>query len=256
MRFFRLPRALRRTRFGRRFGRMTLLGRVLVAGVVAFVLFLAVVPALSILLLRWVPPLTTSIMLQSRIAAAFSHDPAYEFGYRWTPWDKIAPEAAVAVIASEDQKFPTHRGFDVQAIEDALDAHERGRRLRGASTISQQVAKNLFLWPGRSFVRKGLEAWLTVLLEFLWPKHRILEVYLNTAEMGPGTFGVGAASRRFFGKPAADLTTEEAALLAAVLPNPKRLHADRPTDYVRRRAGWIRQQMGRLGGREILAGMR
>lgn len=151
--------------------------------------------------------------------------------YRWTPWTRIAKHAGLAVIAAEDQHFPTHHGFDVESIQQAIDAHEKGERLRGASTISQQVAKNVFLWSGRSFVRKGLEAHFTVLIELMWPKRRILEVYLNVAEMGPGVFGVEAASQRHFRKPASKLTASEAALLAAVLPNPIRLRANRPSAY-------------------------
>jgi monofunctional biosynthetic peptidoglycan transglycosylase len=143
----------------------------------------------------------------------------------------------------------------VLAIEKALERHKRGRRLKGASTLSQQVAKNLFLSPHRNFVRKGLEAWFTVLLEFLWPKKRILEVYLNTAEFGPGVFGVTAASRRYFEKAPEDLTRYEAALLAAVLPNPRRLRADNPSAYVRGRAEWVMGQMEQLGGVGYLKGM-
>jgi len=147
-----------------------------------------------------------------------------------------------------DQKFAFHPGFDFEAIDAALQERERGKRLRGASTISQQVAKNLYLWPGPSFVRKGLETYLTMLIELLWPKQRILEVYLNFAEFGPGVYGVGAAARRYFHSDAAHLTPLESARLAAVLPNPKRLHADRPSAYILRREAWILEQMGALGG--------
>jgi monofunctional biosynthetic peptidoglycan transglycosylase len=159
---------------------------------------------------------------------------------------EISRFAALAVVAAEDQRFPLHHGFDFAEIGEALEERGNGR-LRGASTISQQVAKNLFLWQGRSFVRKGLEAWLTLWIELLWPKRRILEVYLNLAELGPGVFGVEAASRRTFGKPAARLEAEEAALLAAVLPNPVRYRADAPSSYVRHRAARIRREMDRLG---------
>jgi monofunctional biosynthetic peptidoglycan transglycosylase len=162
------------------------------------------------------------------------------------PWERISPHAAVAVLASEDQRFPQHAGFDLESIADAVEERSRGGRLRGASTISQQVAKNLFLWPGRSWLRKGLEAWLTVWIEALWPKPRILEVYLNVAQFGPCTFGVGAASRRFFGKEPAHLTLAEASLLAAVLPNPVRRRVEAPSPGVRRRAAWIARQAGVL----------
>jgi monofunctional biosynthetic peptidoglycan transglycosylase len=152
------------------------------------------------------------------------------------------------MVAGEDQKFPYHHGFDFDSIQDAVDAADEGRRLRGASTISQQTAKNLFLWNGRSFIRKGLEAYFTVLIELSWPKQRILEVYMNSAELGDGIYGVGAASDAFFHVPPARLSAAQAARLAAVLPSPRRLHADRPTAYVQSRANWIQQQMAHLGG--------
>jgi monofunctional biosynthetic peptidoglycan transglycosylase len=205
------------------------------------------VTVLATLLLRWVPPFVSALMVERHVAALFSGDP-YHAQYEWVRWQKIAPTAPLAVIASEDQRFAEHHGFDFDSIQDAMDDAERGRRLRGASTISQQVAKNIFLWPGRSFIRKGLEAYFTVLVEALWPKRRVLEVYLNVAEFGDGVFGVEAASQRYFKKPAARLSSEEAALLAAVLPNPHRLHASRPSGYVQERRDWILRQMDRLGG--------
>lgn len=191
-----------------------------------------------VLLLRFVPPPTTAFML------ACEHRPVQQ---HWVPWPRIAPAAALAVVASEDQKFPSHWGFDFDAIDDAMEHNRHSRRKRGASTISQQTAKNLFLWSGRSYVRKALEASLTVLIEGLWPKRRILEVYLNVAQFGPDVFGVEAAARHYFGKPAARLSRREAALLAAVLPNPERLHVDRPSSYVLERADDIEQQMSQLG---------
>jgi len=214
-----------------------------------------IAPLLAILALRWVPPVTTSTMLQYRIEswhARGSHD---RLRHRWVGWDRISPHARIAVIAAEDQKFPHHRGFDTEAIEGAWEERRSGGRIRGASTISQQVAKNLFLWPARSFVRKGLEAYLTVAIELVWPKRRILEVYLNVAEFGRGIYGVGAASEAFFKKPPAELSREEAALLAAVLPSPRRLRVENPSAYVRRRADWIRGQMEQLGGAGYLRGM-
>jgi monofunctional biosynthetic peptidoglycan transglycosylase len=159
------------------------------------------------------------------------------------------------VVASEDQLFPVHRGFDFRQIRKAMDEAERGRRARGASTITQQVAKNLFLWNGHSWVRKGLEAWFTVLIETLWPKRRILEVYLNVAEFGRGIYGAEAAAQAFYRKPAARLTRDEAARLAAVLPNPRLLRADRPSNYVQRRQQEIAAQMASLGGTGYLAGL-
>jgi monofunctional biosynthetic peptidoglycan transglycosylase len=156
------------------------------------------------------------------------------------------------VIAAEDQQFPFHAGFDVESIREAVRDNARGGRVRGASTITQQVAKNLFLWPGRSWARKALEAWFTVLIEVTWPKERILETYLNVAEFGRGTFGVEAAARHFFGKPALRLSRREAATLAAVLPNPKQFRVERPSRYVRERRDWILRQMAALGGPRYL----
>ncbi len=218
----------------------------LALGVVALV-----APLLVVLALRWVPPPTTAFMVRSAQARADAPGWAAA-GYRWTAWEDIAPYAALAVIASEDQRFPDHHGFDVDAIRAALEEARQGERLRGASTISQQTVKNLFLWPGRSMVRKGLEAWLTLLVELCWSKQRILEVYLNVAEFGDGLFGITAASERFFGKPPADLHPDEAARLAAVLPNPVWLRADRPSPYVRARESWIREQMDVLGGLAVV----
>ncbi|HQR24162.1 MAG TPA: monofunctional biosynthetic peptidoglycan transglycosylase [Steroidobacteraceae bacterium] len=205
--------------------------------------------------LRWVDPPFTAFMLEDRVRALVSRDPGYEFRQEWRDWDHISPNAALAVVASEDQNFPVHHGFDFEQIDKALAARERGRRVRGASTISQQVAKNLFLWPGQSWIRKGIEAGITVLIETAWSKQRILEVYLNVAEFGRGTFGVQAASRRYFHKDAARLTREEAALLAAVLPAPKRFRADAPSSYVRRRQAWIERQMAGLGGTSYIQGL-
>jgi monofunctional biosynthetic peptidoglycan transglycosylase len=173
--------------------------------------------------------------------------------YDWVGWDSISRHAKLAVLAAEDQRFASHAGFDVKEIRDAVAERRAGARARGASTITQQVAKNLFLWPAPSFVRKGLEAWLTLWIEALWPKRRILEVYLNVAQMGPCTFGVEAAARRWFGSSAARLSADQAALLAAVLPNPARRRVEAPSPAVRARAARIRREMGRLGGGAVAA---
>ncbi len=159
---------------------------------------------------------------------------------------------ALAVVAAEDQRFPDHWGFDTREIAAALQRHLDGGQLRGASTISQQVARNLFLWQGRSFVRKGLEAWFTALLEGLWPKRRILEMYLNFAQTGERTFGVAAASRRYFGVEPDRLSAGQAALLAAALPNPVRYRVAAPSDYLLSRREWVLQQMRNLGGTAYL----
>jgi len=199
-----------------------------------------------VLLLRWVPPPTSAFMLAERVSAMAGGDFGYSNAYDWEPLERISPHAAMAAIAAEDQQFPFHAGFDFESIRKAVQHNAKSKRKRGASTISQQVAKNLFLWSGRSWVRKGLEVWFTVLIEAAWPKERILEVYLNVAEFGRGTWGVQAAAQKFFGKDAARLTRREAATLAAVLPNPKRLRVDRPSPYVQRRRDWIMAQMRAL----------
>jgi len=218
----------------------------------ALLLAWALCTVLAVLLLRWLPPLTSAVMIEARLEAWTARRHDYRTDYRWVSLEQISPHAAIAVIASEDQLFPFHAGFDFNSIREAVRASERGKRLRGASTISQQVAKNLFLWGGHSFLRKGLEAYFTVLIELLWPKERILEVYLNVAQFGDGIYGVEAAAQRFWHKPARALSSYESALLAAVLPNPLRLHAERPSAYVLARREWILAQMRDLGGESYL----
>ena len=204
--------------------------------------------ALIVVVLRWAPPPTTAFMLQHQLMVRRAGHPERAARYRWVEWSEMSPELAVAVVAAEDQRFAQHHGFDFEAIGEALDEGRDGGRLRGASTISQQVAKNLFLWPRRSLVRKGLEGYLTVLIELAWSKRRILEVYLNVAEFGDGVYGVGVASELFFGRDPSRLDRSQAALLAAVLPSPKRLDAREPSAYVRERMDWILTQMDQLGG--------
>jgi len=215
-----------------------------------------VVTVVPVVLLRWMPPVTSAYMLQARIAALHAGARDYRTDYQWVSLERISPHAAIAVIASEDQTFPFNYGFDFQSIRSAVRAAQRGGRLRGASTISQQVARNLFLWPGRSFVRKGLEAYFTVLLQALWPKERILEVYLNVAQFGRGIYGVEAAARRFYHEPAARLSAGQAAMLAAVLPNPLHWHVDRPSRFVAWKQQWILTQMRNLGGAAYLREVR
>jgi monofunctional biosynthetic peptidoglycan transglycosylase len=206
----------------------------------------------SVLAFRWIDPPTSAFMIRERMIAPGAGAKAYAIRYRWVDWANTSPHVKVAVIASEDQNFAAHYGFDLKSINDALADRERGRRVRGASTISQQVAKNLFLWPNQTWLRKGLEAYFTVLIETLWPKQRILEVYLNIAEFGRGVFGVGAAADVYFHKPAARLSPYDAALLAAVLPSPKRMRVNAPSNYVRSRQEWILDQMRGLGGTALL----
>lgn len=207
--------------------------------------------ALLVLALRWLPPPGSALMVERKLESWLGGEPI-DLQRDWRPWQELPDDLKVAAIAAEDQKFAEHWGFDLGAIRAALAHNERGGNLRGASTLSQQVAKNLFLWSGRSWLRKGLEAWFTLLIETLWPKQRILEVYLNSAEWGPGVFGAEAAARHHFGKGAAHLSRQQASLLAAVLPNPRAWSAGRPSAYVSRRASWIRQQMWQLGGSHYL----
>jgi len=214
--------------------RRSVVGRLLLALLGLFV----VLPLTLILLGRWVPVAVTSYMLQS---------PTQPVQHDWVPSEQIAEVARRAVVAAEDQKFWDHRGFDVEAMQQAYERNRRGGRVRGGSTISQQTAKNLFLWPGGGYVRKGIEAGLTIVIETLWSKERILEVYLNSAEFGPGIYGVEAAARRYFDKPASQLSAFEAARLAAVLPNPRKWKVSAPGRYVQARAAWIQRQMGYAG---------
>ena len=232
----------------RRAGVLRRAGRVLLLGVAAsFGLAL-----LLVLALRWLNPPTSAFMVGARLDALFSGARDYHTHYQWVDLEDIAPQAALAVIAAEDQQFPFHAGFDFRSIREAVRHNARSRRVRGASTISQQVAKNLFLWSGRSYLRKGLEAGFTLLLEWCWPKERILEVYLNIAEFGRGIYGVQAAAQTFFHRDARRLQRAEAATLAAVLPNPRHYHVEAPSPTVLMRREWISQQMAELGGTAYL----
>ena len=230
-------------------------------GVTAFLrrIFLRAVVVLAVFwgggiaLFSVMPVPFSAVMVERQLGAWLSGDFGYVAHSDWVSMDEISPWMGLAVIAAEDQKFPEHWGFDVSAIEKALAHNERNEnRIRGASTLSQQTAKNLFLWDGRSWVRKGLEAGLTLGMETVWSKKRILTVYLNIAEFGDGIFGVEAAAQRYFHKPASRLSLSEAALLAAVLPNPLRFKANAPSGYVRSRQAWIMRQMRQLGGESFM----
>ena len=230
-------------------------------GVTAFLrrIFLRAVVVLAVFwgggiaLFSVMPVPFSAVMVERQLGAWLSGDFGYVAHSDWVSMDEISPWMGLAVIAAEDQKFPDHWGFDVTAIEKALAHNERNEnRIRGASTLSQQTAKNLFLWDGRSWVRKGLEAGLTLGMETVWSKKRILTVYLNIAEFGDGIFGVEAAAQRYFHKPASRLSLSEAALLAAVLPNPLRFKANAPSGYVRNRQAWIMRQMRQLGGESFM----
>lgn len=198
-----------------------------------------------VLAFRWLDPPTSSFMAQARLQGTQIHR-------HWVPLEAIAPELQLAVIAAEDQRFPDHHGLDPREISNAIGERLAGGSLRGASTITQQTAKNLFLWPGRNFLRKGLEAWFAVLMDAAWPKRRILEVYLNVAEFREGVYGAHAASAVYFGKPPGKLTAREAALLAAVLPNPRGFNLRQPGDHLLERRDWILRQMRQLGGTRYL----
>ena len=201
---------------------------VIVAGIMVF--FIG--PVIMVAVYRFVPPPVTFLMIQRMVEG-------HGFERKWVPIERISPALVRAVIAAEDARFCEHHGFDVEAIEKAMKANARGKKLRGGSTISQQTAKNVFLWPGRDWVRKGLEAWFTVLIEIGWGKERIMEVYLNSIEWGPGVYGAEAAARKNFGVPAAKLTSAQAARLAAIVPKPLSWKAAKPGPYMKRRAGSI-----------------
>ena len=202
----------------------------------------------QVVVLRFIDPPFSSVMALRQLEAWGQGDWGYRIHYQWRDLDAMAASVPISLVAAEDQQFPQHNGFDLKAIEKALDHNAKGKRLRGGSTISQQVAKNVFLWQGRSWLRKGLEAWYTVLIEALWPKQRILEMYANVAEFGDGVYGVQAAAQRYWRKDAAKLTPAESARLAAVLPSPRRYSATNPGPFVQRRAAWIQRQARQLGG--------
>lgn len=197
--------------------------------------------ALLVVPLRWVDPPTSAFMIRDRLVHQRSID------FRPVAPERISPHLALAVIASEDQNFPRHRGFDGREIRRALEEYRQNGRLRGASTISQQLAKNLYLWSEQSWLRKGVESWFTVWLELCLPKRRILDIYLNVVELDDGVYGAEAGARHYFNQSAADLTPAQAALMAAVLPAPKRYNAAAPDAWLLERQKWILAQMRNLG---------
>ena len=214
-------------------------------------LILALIPVGGVVLHRFVPPLFTILMVKQAVAG-------HGMDYRWRSLDHISPRLVEAVIAAEDARFCQHHGFDVEAIQKAMEANERAEqrgsdKRRGASTISQQTAKNVFLWPSRDWVRKGLEVGYTGLIEGIWGKRRIMEMYLNVAEWAPGVYGAEAASQHWFHKSAQNLTAREAARLAAILPSPRRYKAASPGPYIRRRASRIQAAMGTVRGEGLAA---
>lgn len=214
----------------------------------AFVLF----SLLSVLALKWINPPTTSFMLQRHLSAWWHGSQDYRMMHEWVPWERISPHIKMAVITAEDQRFAQHWGIDPASVQDALQEYEEGQSLRGASTISQQLAKNLYLTPSRSFVRKGLEAWFTLLMELLLGKQRILELYLNVVEFGEGIYGVEAAAKHFYGIPAERLDPFRSALMATVLPAPHRYNLANPSPYMYERQSWILRYMNLLGNERYL----
>lgn len=220
----------------------------LVRAVLKTAAYLALFSVVLVLTLRWMDPPASAFMLRHayNLWRLDQSPPFYQ--HTWVPLDAISPAARLAAIAGEDQRFPTHFGFDLVQIRLALGDYKKSGQMRGASTITQQVAKNLFLWPGSDWTRKMLEAWFTLLMEALWPKERILEVYLNSVQFSPSTYGIGAASLRYFDRPASALTMREASLLIGVLPAPGHYRLDQPSARLEKRAAWVSDQASRLGG--------
>nr|WP_321221388.1 monofunctional biosynthetic peptidoglycan transglycosylase [uncultured Psychroserpens sp.] len=198
-----------------------------------------------VIVFKWVPVPITPLMVIKNIEQNDTSKKGWE--HNWVPIEEISKNIQLAVICSEDQNFLKHHGFDVKAIEKAYEHNKKGKRLKGASSISQQTAKNVFLWPQRSWLRKGLETYFTFLIELIWSKERIMEVYLNSIEMGPGIYGVEAASQYWFKKSASKLTKQEAAAIASILPNPLRYRANPATIYIEGRKTWIMKQMNYFG---------
>jgi len=200
-----------------------------------------------VLIYRMVPVWVTPLMGIRLVEQLWDKDKEAHLAKDWVSFDRISPHMVQAVVAAEDQKFLDHFGFDTEAIKKALEGNKAGKNVKGGSTISNQTAKNVFLWPGRNYLRKGLEAYFTLLIEVFWSKERIMEVYLNVIEMGDGIYGVEAASQTFYKKPAAELSKSEAAMIAAVLPNPRRWSPTKPTGYNYQRQSWILRNMNNLG---------
>jgi monofunctional biosynthetic peptidoglycan transglycosylase len=216
-----------------------------------FAIIFFVSTVLIVFAMRWINPVTSSIMIQRQISSLLKGD-FQLVNYHWVDYDDVSKYMPIAIVAAEDQNFPNHFGFDFKQIEKAMKQNKKGKRIRGASTITQQVAKNLFLWEGKSFIRKGIEAYFTILIELLWDKKRILEVHMNIAQFGKNIFGVGIASLAYYKLPPGKLSMSQAALLAALLPNPLRYSVLKPSGYVRGRQNWIISQINSLGGSDYL----
>lgn len=212
------------------------------------VLGFVILSVVSVIVFRWVPVPITPLMVIRSVEQKMDGK-KMKMEHDWVPLEKISPKLQLAVVCSEDQNYLKHFGFDWGAIEKAMKENEEGKRVRGASTITQQTAKNVFLWPGRSYVRKLFEVWFTVLIEIFWSKERIMEVYLNSIEMGDGVYGAEAAAQHWYKKKAIKLTKDDAAGIAAVLPNPRKYRANPPTNYIIKRKVWIKQQMNYWGNK-------
>ena len=224
---------------------MKKLRQLLVKFLFRLVLIFVVLSLFIVVPFRWLNPPVTMVMADRWLS---SSNDSFKLEQQWLNWNDMPKRSALAVVASEDQLFPLHHGFDVDAIVSVLKSLGNGKQMRGASTISQQVARNVYLWTGRSWIRKGLEAWFTLLIEVAWGKQRILEVYLNIAEWGEGVFGLEAASHHHFGKTASKLTPMQLALLASSLPSPLKYDPAHPDQHLRERAKWNLKQQRRLGG--------
>ena len=215
---------------------------------------IAVLCVFLVITFRWVNPPTSGVMIQRKVESFFSENSTMPSASPvvWASFDDTSPYIMLAAIASEDQRFYQHGGFDLVQLKKAIKDKMNGKPLRGASTISQQTAKNLFLWTGRSYVRKGLEVWFTLLIEMFWSKDRILEVYLNIIEFGTGINGIQSASQTFFNQSARNISPNQAALLISVLPNPHKMKVDSPSAYMYERQSWILSQMKQLGTLDLL----
>jgi len=206
------------------------------------------VSIVSVIVFRWVPIPVTPLML-IRCVEQKMDDKEMKLDKTWKPLEELSPHLQLAVVCCEDQNYLKHNGFDFGAIEKAMKHNKTSKKKRGASTISQQVAKNVFLWPSRSWVRKGFEVYFTFLIEVFWSKERIMEVYLNVIEMGDGIYGAEAASQTYFKKSAISISKRQAASIAVTLPNPRKFNAKKPTTYLNKRINWAMQQMRYWGGK-------
>lgn len=231
---------------------MTKLKRLLIRYFLILIVAFILLSIIVVLPFRWLNPPVTMVMMDRWL---YSNNDNFQLKQTWLSWNDLPKQAVLAVITSEDQRFPLHSGFDVDSIIKSLRDSGNGGQLRGASTISQQVARNVYLWTGRSWIRKGLEAWFTLLIELIWGKQRILEVYLNIAEWGEGVFGLEAASHYYFGQSAKRLSPMQSALLASCLPSPLRFNPAKPSAQIRDRARWNLNQQKRLGGLQWLKQM-